>query len=74
LTQNGTFRLRYRYSMSKIRELLKLAQDCYARAGVAIDPEDKRTLMQTGDEYLKEADELQRGRGVVQAAFPKPDR
>jgi len=74
LTQNGTFRLRYRSGMSKVRELLKLAQDCYARAGVTMNPEDKRALMQMGDDYLKEADELQRGRGVVQAAFPRPDR
>jgi len=60
--------------MSKVGELLKLAQDCYARARVASNPEDKRALMQMGDDYLKEADELQRGRGVVQAAFPRPDR
>jgi hypothetical protein len=60
--------------MSKVRELLKLAQDCYARARVTIDPEGKRTLTQMGDDYLKEADEMQHGRGVVQAAFPKPDR
>lgn len=58
--------------MSKARELLRLAQDCYARAHVTVNPDTKRALMKEGDEYLKEADELQRGRPIVQAAFPKP--
>lgn len=60
--------------MSKTRELLRLAQDCYARARVAVNPETKHSLTQQGDEYLKEAEGLQRGRSVVQMAFPKPDR
>lgn len=60
--------------MSKANELLKLAKDCYARPRAAIDPERKRALVREGDDYLKEADALQRRRSVVQAAFPKSDR
>jgi hypothetical protein len=51
--------------MSKFRELLKLAQDCYALT--------KRALVQMGDDRLKDADKLKRGQTVVQTAFPKPD-
>ncbi len=60
--------------MSEIHELLRRAQDCYAQARDAVDPDSKRALVQQGDDYLRQADELQRGRNVVQAAFPKPDR
>ena len=60
--------------MPKARELIRLAQDCYARARAAISPETKRALVQQGDNYLKEADELKPRRSVVQAAFPKSDR
>ncbi len=57
-----------------MRELLRLAQDCYACARVTINNDTKRALVRQGDEYLKEADALQQGRRtVVQAAFPKPD-
>jgi hypothetical protein len=74
LTQYGTFVPRYPRGMSKVHELLELAQECYARARDAVDPDSKRALVQQGDAYLRQADELQRGRNVVQAAFPKPDR
>ena len=57
--------------MSKVRNLLKLAQDCYAQARVTINRETKRALTEMGDNYLKEADELRRGRSVVRAAYPK---
>ncbi|MEJ2375327.1 MAG: hypothetical protein P8Y71_07830 [Pseudolabrys sp.] len=58
--------------MSKFRELLRLAKDRYARAKVTVNPASKRALAQQAEEYSKEAEELQGGRSVVQAAFPKP--
>ena len=60
-------------NMDTVKKLLKLAQDCYAQARITLDPNNKRTLVQKGDQYLKEADEFQQGRAVVQAAFPKRD-
>jgi len=59
--------------MEKARELIRLAQDCYARARVTVNEVTKRDLVQQGDEYLKQADERPRGHTIVQAAFPKPD-
>ncbi len=59
--------------MSRVNELLRLAQGCYAQARTTLDPAAKQALTRMGDAYLQQADELQRGRGVVQAAFPKPD-
>ena len=54
-----------------MQELLKLAQDCYAQARITKDLEAKQTFIRLGDQHLKEADELQHGRSVVQAAFPR---
>ncbi len=58
--------------MSKVRELLNLAQECYAQARITINPETKRALTKMGDSYQKDADDLRRGQSVVQAAFSKP--
>lgn len=58
--------------MSKTRELLRRAQT-YARGCVRVGPDNKRSLVHHGDEYVKDADDLKRRRSVVQAAFPKPD-
>lgn len=57
--------------MRTVPDLLKLAQDCYARARNSLDQDAKVDFVRLGDRYLHEADELQRGRAVVQAAFPK---
>jgi hypothetical protein len=59
--------------MSKVCELLRLSQECHAQARVTINPATKRALKKMGDDYSREADELQRRRGVIQAAFPKSD-
>ena len=59
--------------MSRIDELLQKALACYAQARSAVDPSTKVQLNKEGDEYIKQADQFQRGRTVVQAAFPKPD-
>ena len=59
--------------MLKARELRRLANDCYARARVTVNPDTKLALVREGDNYLKEADERLRKRTVVQAAYPKPD-
>jgi predicted HD phosphohydrolase len=58
--------------MAKVDDLLKLAQDCYAQARATLHLSTKRHLVQMGDEYQKQADELQHRRAVIQAAFPKP--
>jgi len=52
--------------------LLKLATDCYAQARAPSNPLVKAVLYAMGDDYLKQANELRRGRSIVQAAFPKP--
>lgn len=58
--------------MTAVHDLLTLAQDCYAQAQITKDPKAKQSLIQLGDQYVREADELQSGCTVVQAAFPKP--
>jgi hypothetical protein len=58
--------------MAALDEILKLAQDCFAKACVAALPSEKAQHIRMGDEYLKTAKEMQREHQVTQAAFPKP--
>ena len=58
--------------MAQVDDLLKLAQDCFTQARASSNLLVRAQLKVMGDDYLKQADELQRGRSVVQAAFPKP--
>ena len=58
--------------MAQVDELLKLAQDCYAHARASSNLLVRAQLKVIGDDYVKQADELQRSRSVVQAAYPKP--
>jgi hypothetical protein len=60
--------------MATLDALLKLAADCYAHARLSSNPLTKTELTFMGDDYLKQAEELQRGRAVTQAVFPKRDR
>jgi hypothetical protein len=66
LGQSAVLEARYKKNlMLKALELLRLAQDCYARARIAVNEYARRRLIRQGDEYLKEADELQRERASV---------
>ncbi len=49
-----------------------MATDCYTQACTLSNHLAKAALNVMGDDYLKQAEELQRGRAVVQAVFPKP--
>jgi hypothetical protein len=60
--------------MATVDELLAMATDCYAKSRALSNPLAKAALNVIGDDYRKQADELQRGRAVIQAVFPKPDR
>jgi Holliday junction resolvase-like predicted endonuclease len=57
-----------------VDDLRETAHDLYARARSSIDPSRQRMLMKAADDYLRQADELRRGRTVIQAEFPKLDR
>jgi hypothetical protein len=50
--------------MSKVREELRLAQDCYAQARITLDPDVKGALRKLGDRYLRQAEELKLRRAV----------
>jgi len=43
------------FAMSKISELLTLAEVCFAQACDTADPETRRVLRERGDQYLGEA-------------------
>jgi len=58
--------------MAQLNELLALAEDCYTQARASSNSLVKAQLNVMGDDYTKQAEELQRGHGIVQAAFPKP--
>jgi hypothetical protein len=58
--------------MAQVDELLQLAEDCYAQARAASTLLVRAQLKVMGDDYVKQAEELQHGRPVVQAAFQKP--
>lgn len=60
--------------MKTVRELLVMANDCYARTRELSNPLAKAALKVIGDDYRKQADELQRGGTVTQAVFPNPGR
>ena len=60
--------------MATLNALLKLAAGCYAHARFSSNALTKTELTFMGDEYLKQAEELRRGRAVTQAVFPKRDR
>jgi hypothetical protein len=59
--------------MSALDEILKLAQDCFAKGHAAVSPSEKILHLRMGDDCLRTAEEMQRERPVIQAAFPKPD-
>jgi ABC-type enterochelin transport system ATPase subunit len=56
--------------MITVDELLKLARDCYAQANLTSNSLAKTHLVVMGDDYLKQAEGLQRDRSIVQAIFP----
>lgn len=58
--------------MAQFDELLALASDCYTQARASSNSLVKAQLNVMGDDYAKQAEELQRGRAVIQAVFPKP--
>jgi hypothetical protein len=58
--------------MNAINEILRLAQDCFAKGRAAVSPSEKILRLRMGDRYLNVAEEMQRNRPVIQAAFPKP--
>jgi hypothetical protein len=51
-------------------ELRQMAHDLYARARSSIDPSTQRMLMRLADNILRQADEIRRGRTVIQAERP----
>ena len=60
--------------MATVDDLRQMAHELYARARTSIDPSTQRMLMKAADDYLRQADEMRRGRTVIQAEFPKLDR
>jgi hypothetical protein len=58
--------------MSATNEILRLAQDCFAKVRAAVSPSETILHLRMGDRYLTVAEEMQRNRQVIQAAFPKP--
>jgi hypothetical protein len=59
--------------MPTAHELLKRAKNCYAQARASQNVETRRALVQMGDEYMKQAENLQQEQTFVHSAFPKPD-
>ena len=61
---------RRRFHLTRVNrsadEPLKLAEDCYGQAWISLDTEAKHAFMQSGDRPLKEADDLQRSRILIQ--------
>ena len=51
-----------------IDHLLKLAQDCYARARITVDPDTKRTLVEIGDMHLNVIEKRKRTRALYTPA------
>jgi hypothetical protein len=72
LSQNGTFAFRYQRGMENKDRLLKLANNFYRQAQDTADPMIRRALSTRANRFRKMADDLQRGAGIVQAAYPKP--
>jgi hypothetical protein len=58
--------------MATVDELRGMAHDAYTRARTSIDLSTKQKLTKSGDDYLKQAEELRDGH-VIQAVFPKSD-
>ena len=56
--------------MATVDELWQRAHELYARARTSIDPSTKRMLMNAADNYLRQADEIRRGRMVTRAEYP----
>lgn len=63
----------YETAMETVDELWQMAHDLYARARSSIDPSTRRMLMQTADDYLKEANEIRRSQ-IIKAEFPEHER
>lgn len=57
--------------MPTVDELLDLSAHCYAQARASSIPLDKARMIAAGDEYLRQAVDLQIDSAVVYAAFPK---
>jgi hypothetical protein len=54
-------------------DILKLAQDCFTQARRATNWLTKAQLRVSGNEHMRQAEELRRDESVVQAVFPKSD-
>jgi hypothetical protein len=57
--------------MQNLDHLLTLADECYAAARASSNPLMRAQLKVMGDDYLKQAEELQKNGVVVHVPFPK---
>ena len=57
--------------MANVDELWQIATDLYARGQSSNDPSMKQMLMRAAHNYLKQAEEVRRGRTSHQAEYPK---
>ena len=57
--------------MANVYELWQMATDLYGRGQLSNDPSMKQMLMRAAHDYLKQAEELRRGRTVIRAEYPK---
>ena len=56
--------------MITVDDLRQMAHELYAQARTSIDPTTRRMLMTAADNYLRQADEIRRGRMVTRAEYP----
>jgi len=63
-----------KWSMQNLDHLLTLADECYAAARGSSNPLLRAQFKVMGDDYLKQAEELQKNGVVVHVAFPKGER
>jgi hypothetical protein len=57
--------------MANVDELWQMATDLYARGQSSNDPSMKQKLMRCGYDYLKQAEEVRRGRTVIRPSIRK---
>ena len=59
--------------MANVDELWQMATDLYARGQSSNDPSMKQKLMRAAHDYLKQAEEVRRGRTVIRPSIQKSD-
>jgi hypothetical protein len=57
--------------MANVDELWQMATDLYARGQSSNDPSMKQRLMRAAHDYLKQAEEVRRGRTVIRPSIRK---